>query len=66
MSTACKASPVPVSCKIRVFETEEKTVEYAKMIEAAGCQLLACHGRLREQKGPNTGLANWNKVTAVK
>ncbi|KMV65883.1 tRNA-dihydrouridine synthase [Encephalitozoon cuniculi EcunIII-L] len=57
---------VPVFCKIRVFGSIEKTVEYAKMIEEAGCSLLAVHGRTRDQRGAAMGFASWKHIRAIK
>lgn len=53
---------VPVTAKIRVLETREKTLAYARNVLSAGASILAVHGRLREQKGHLTGLADWEHI----
>lgn len=51
---------VPVTAKIRILETREKTLAYAKNVLSAGASILTVHGRQREQKGHRTGLADWS------
>eukprot|EP00961_Rhodomonas_salina_P039561 531293-Rhodomonas_salina.1 len=46
---------VPVWAKVRVFPDLARTLEYVKMIEAAGASAIAVHGRTREQRGNNPG-----------
>lgn len=57
---------VPVSCKIRVFPDLQDTLKYAKMLEDAGCALLAVHGRTRDEKDGKKIRADWKAIRAVK
>ena len=57
-----KELPVPVTAKMRILDTKEKTLEYAKMILSAGASILTVHGRRREQKGHNMGVADWQMI----
>lgn len=51
---------IPVTAKMRILESREKTLEYAKMILDAGASIITVHGRQRDQKGHKTGLADWS------
>lgn len=57
-----KELSVPVTAKIRILETREKTLEYAQNVLKAGASILTVHGRRREQKGHLTGLADWETL----
>lgn len=57
---------VPVSCKIRIFPKLQDTINYAKMLEEAGCSLLAVHGRTRDEKDQRKIRANLDAIKAVK
>lgn len=57
---------VPVSCKIRIFPNLEDTLAYARMLEEAGCSLIAVHGRTRDQKDGKSIRADWSAIKEVK
>ncbi|KAK8844667.1 hypothetical protein IAR55_006516 [Kwoniella newhampshirensis] len=66
ISTLHQNLSVPVTAKFRIFPDLAKTIAYAQMMEAAGAQILTCHGRTREMKGQLTGLADWEMIREVK
>lgn len=53
---------IPVTAKIRILETKEKTLAYAQNILNAGASILTVHARTREMKGHKTGLADWSVI----
>ena len=66
ISHVYKHSQVPISVKIRALKTIEATVDYARKLQNAGASLLTIHGRTRDQRGINAGLADWRYISAVK
>jgi len=44
------AAPLPVFCKMRILSSAQASISFAQGLEAAGCSLLAVHGRTREAK----------------
>lgn len=62
IKTLHETLPVPVTAKIRILETKEATLAYAKNVLDAGASILTVHGRRREQKGHLTGVADWEYI----
>ncbi|POR32837.1 tRNA-dihydrouridine(16/17) synthase [NAD(P)(+)] [Tolypocladium paradoxum] len=62
VNTLHRELPVPVTAKIRILETKEKTLAYAQNVLKAGASILTVHGRRREQKGHITGVADWEML----
>ncbi|RKP35634.1 hypothetical protein BJ085DRAFT_40301 [Dimargaris cristalligena] len=55
--------PVPVTCKIRVLDSDEDTIKLVKMIESTGVKALAVHCRTRDQRPRDP--AHWDKLKLV-
>jgi tRNA-dihydrouridine synthase 1 len=53
---------IPVTAKMRILDTREKTLNYAKLLLSAGASIITVHGRQRHQKGHNTGVADWTMI----
>lgn len=60
INTLHKNLDIPVTAKIRILETKEATLKYAKVVISAGASILTVHSRQRDQKGHKTGLADWS------
>ena len=58
--------PIPVTAKIRILDTYEATLAYARNVLRAGASILTVHGRRREQKGHLTGLADWRAIRRLR
>eukprot|EP01134_Creolimax_fragrantissima_P003319 CFRG3319T1 len=55
---------VPVTCKVRILDTVEQTVELVKMIEATGVAAIGIHGRTIPQRPREN--ANYDHIRAVR
>ena len=60
-----EAVDVPLSAKIRIGweERDPRIADFARGLEAAGCDFLAVHGRTRSQY--YSGQADWNAIADV-
>ncbi|MBR5586452.1 MAG: tRNA dihydrouridine synthase DusB [Clostridia bacterium] len=66
VSAVRKATALPLTVKIRAGFTADtiNAVEVAKILEDSGCDMVAVHGRTREQY--YSGTADWNIIREVK
>ncbi|KAK6353185.1 hypothetical protein TWF696_005172 [Orbilia brochopaga] len=62
ISTLHNNLDIPITAKIRILDTKEKTLAYARLVLDAGASILTVHGRRRDQKSHNTGLADWSYI----
>lgn len=53
-----------VSCKIRLLEEDEKTIEFIKLIQDTGIDYFTVHLRTKHQNAKNK--ANWSKLDIIK
>lgn len=50
LSTLIQNLKIPVTCKIRVFEDENKTLELVKAFESTGISAIGVHGRTKVER----------------
>ena len=57
---------VPVTAKMRIFDSLDETLSFARKLEASGASLVAVHGRTRAAKDAASVRADWAAIAAVK
>uniref|UniRef100_A0A8R1XPX5 DRBM domain-containing protein n=1 Tax=Onchocerca volvulus TaxID=6282 RepID=A0A8R1XPX5_ONCVO len=66
VQTCVSISAIPISCKIRVLDKREDTLEFVKMLEHCGVSAIAIHGRRRgERQGDVNRLNEIHEVTRI-
>jgi len=66
INTLAENLTIPVTCKIRIFPEEERTLRLVKIIENAGCSLVTVHGRTKEQNKQKVGKCDWERIKKIK
>lgn len=62
LSTLVQNIKVPISCKIRVFESEEDTLNLVQQLASTGISAIAVHGRTKAERPQH---ANRNNTIAA-
>lgn len=59
-----QATKLPLTCKIRIATSSQKTLFIARLLEQSGVSVLTVHGRTPEQG--YSGRANWEIIKQIK
>lgn len=65
LRTARRNVNVPITCKVRLQDSVERTIEYVRMLVRTGVSAIALHGRTREHIRDRAGAADWTAVRQV-
>lgn len=73
ISTLSKSLNVPVTCKIRKLDGDfQYTVNLSRQLEvttfitqASGCDIIAIHGRRKDERGSKVKSADWDVIKNV-
>ncbi|KAG0050458.1 hypothetical protein BGZ83_004770 [Gryganskiella cystojenkinii] len=63
LRTLVQGCGLPVTCKIRIFEDRQKTLDLVKMIEKTGVKALAVHCRYRDERPRDPG--HWDRFKEI-
>ncbi|GJJ76439.1 tRNA-dihydrouridine synthase 2 [Entomortierella parvispora] len=63
LRTLVQGTGLPVTCKIRIFEDRQKTLDLVKMIEKTGVKALAVHCRYRDERPRDPG--HWDRFKEI-
>lgn len=66
LNALVKNIETPITCKIRVLENDDETVEFVRRLEETGIQMLTIHGRTVLQSKLFTGQVNWDVIRRCK
>ncbi|GIQ82963.1 tRNA-dihydrouridine synthase [Kipferlia bialata] len=58
--------PLPVTAKMRLLDTPEQSVDFARLIEAAGAQMLVVHGRGPTEKQQSLSKSRWDVIRRIR
>lgn len=57
---------IPITCKIRLFEDRQRSLDLCQKLEDAGCSLITVHGRTRHEKNMEVGESDWSMIKKIK